>query len=100
MKKIILFILLILSIHCFSADFPEATFNSVNTYNSGINYTPNITPVGATNIYSNTPSYTPRKRVDKYGDDGDPYATPIGDVPFMSIFLFATAYVLYKKDKS
>lgn len=102
MKKLLLFIILLFSELCFSVDFPEAKFNSVNTYNSGANYTPNITPVGATQVYSNTTTtdiYKPRKSVGREdgNDTGDPYATPIGDAPFMTIFLFATFYALCKR---
>ena len=109
MKKIILICLLSLSSVCFAfneqtAQFPEASFRSVNTYSSCTSYQPHITPVGATEIYgTTTKTYSPSKpRKNNVGEDtdpNDPMVTPIGDAPIALMLGLGVLYILVMRKK-
>ena len=109
MRKILLICLLLLSGVCFAftdqtAQFPEATFRSVNTYTTSTSYQPHITPVGATEVYGTTnKAYSPGKpRRSSVGEDTDPnapYVTPIGDVPIALMLGLGVLYILVARKK-
>ena len=109
MRKILLICLLLLSGVCFAftdqtAQFPEATFRSVNTYTTSTSYQPHITPVGATEVYGTTNNvYSPgrqrRSNVGEHSDENDPFATPIGDAPLAFMLGLGVLYILVARKK-
>ena len=109
MRKILLICLLLLCVVCFAftdqtAQFPEATFRSVNTYTTSTSYQPHITPVGATEVYGTTnKTYNPcrprRSNVNEDTDPNDPNVTPIGDAPIAFILGLGVLYVLVMRKK-
>ena len=105
MKKLFIILLSFISITIFAFEsnqmqFPQIEFKSTSSYQSGINYNPNITKVGATTIYDSPQSVQYNKQYKVVEHPGDPFATPAGDISFISMLLFAGAYTFCKKNKS
>lgn len=79
--------------------FPQIEFRSTSNCQTVTGYNPHITDVGATTIYDSQPNL--HNRPYKVGErPQDPYPTPVGDISFISMLLFAGAYTLYKRNKS
>ena len=110
MRKVILIIGLLVSSICLAfentqSQFPQASFNSVNTRSMSTSYTPQITPVGATSVYEpseSSPYRTQPRRnnaVDPGTDPNDPYATPIGDIPWLLVLVFSMLYIYIRTQR-
>lgn len=101
MKKLIFILWFMLNGICFGFEyselnFPKAEFKSVNVHEKCVDYSPHITPVGATSVYEYETDYRPPiRRVRPDSDPGDPYPTPIGNEYIL--ILFASAYIIYKQ---
>ena len=106
MKKLFVIILSLLPHIGFAFEysqvkFPEAQFQSISTYKSCTSYTPQITEVGATNIYGSqhsSSSYQSGMRKNLV-DPNEPYLTPIGDPPYILMLLIIGFYIIRKKWK-
>lgn len=97
MKKLFILILSLLPYIGFAFEYsqaklPEVQFQSTSNYQSITGYTPQITEIGAANIYN---TYSTPKKVS--GNPGNPYQTPIGDVPILYIACFTCIFLYYKQ---
>ena len=112
MKKFLFLLILLISDSCFgqfnhniqhpfsSVQLPETTFKSVNTCLPCTNYRPNIISVYSDNINQvEQQNYYRIRKVGRDDDPGDPFATPIGDIPLILI-LFVSLYVIKIKWKT
>lgn len=113
MKKILILLTLLISNNCFgqfnhniqrpfsSVQLPDVTFKSVNTCIPCVNYRPNIISVYSDDINQvEQQNYYRIRRVGRDDDPGDPFATPIGDIPWLLILLFIGLYVIKIKWKT
>lgn len=103
MKKLFILILSLLPLMGFAFEqqtqvqFPQAQFQSTSSYQSVTSYTPQITEVGATNVYGSHQSTVshrsgPRRVIN---DPNDPFASPVGDPPILFMILIAGISVYF-----
>lgn len=108
MKNLFILILSLLPLIGFAfeqqtqAQFPQAQFQSTSSYQSITSYTPQITEVGAINVYGSQQSSSHRsgpRKSSRPDLDEDPFSTPIGDTPWVLMILLIGFYILRKKWK-
>jgi hypothetical protein len=79
--------------------FPQVQFQSTSSYQSVTSYTPQITEVGAINVYGSHQSTVSHRNGPRRGinDPNEPYMTPVGDVPFIFMLSLCLLVILHKQ---
>lgn len=80
-----------------AAEYEEIKFRSVNTCTPVVsNYNPQLSPIGAPSLNSKPHI----RKVNVNDDPGDPFATPIGEIPIVFISLLCYFKIKNKNDLS